>query len=373
MNRRLNGLFLGAALALGLTSAVSAQDENAKPGIFNQLAGPGGKVSFITKAHPDGSPASVKASTSPDGGFQRLEAKGRLTLESPQLYLECLQLVFNAAEETIHAQDQVRIRQEGIHSTSDAAIFQIQTGSAQLTGNPVVNYATEENQLHFEGMHTFQLDKDQDGGALMELRGPREIQIAIESKGDASGTSNPGDGFAGLGRTVHIVAAPRGAVEPDVTMSSPGEGQMGRFHATGSIRLKSETFDLRCDELTYDAAAEQVEALYNVYIKKQGIEADCGRMVYDLATGRITLTIDPDVRQQDPSGTLHIWNMDSFIIEQRPDGTIDTDIRGGPDDEPSMEFISAPEAPKEDSAADSPPAGPAEIDIEDPRTLPGRR
>ncbi|MCB2155176.1 hypothetical protein KQI84_09835 [bacterium] len=371
MTLRLKATILGAALSLGLAAVVPAQEASGSPGIFNQLAGPGGKVTFVTGPHPEsGEPASVKASTSPEGGFRQLEAHGELTLESPQLYLECLHLVFDAAAQTIFAQDRVVIRQEGVNASADEALFHIDTGSANLTGTPKVDYATEDNRLHFDGMQSFQLDKDEDGGALMMLRGPREISINIETKSGTTASGDPTEGFAGLGDTVQIYAAPRGTVEPEVSMASAGEGEMGRFHATGSIRLNSETFDLRCDELTYDAAAGEVEALYNVYIKKQGIEADCGRMLYDLATGKITLTVDPDIRQQDPSGTLHIWNMDSFIIEQRSDGTIDTDIRGGPDDEPRMEFISAPETKEDSAPTESTPSGPTEINLDDPGTLP---
>src|SRR5690606_4150947 len=100
-------------------------------------------------------------------------------------------------------------------------------------------------------------------------------------------------------------------------------GELGLFRGEGSVRLQTEEIDLRSDELIYNAIAQSLEATTNVFFKKETLEADCGRLDYDLEAGRIVLTVDPDVRQFDVDKVIRIWDNDWFIINLREGGGYD--------------------------------------------------
>src|SRR5688572_15280317 len=99
-------------------------------------------------------------------------------------------------------------------------------------------------------------------------------------------------GVAGCGGDGLIIWLWEGDKAPKVNASVRPDGELDIFRASGSVSVRSSTVDLRSDEFLYDAAANRVEALYNVYLKKGGIEADCGRMEYDVKSGTTRLTVN---------------------------------------------------------------------------------
>jgi len=81
-------------------------------------------------------------------------------------------------------------------------------------------------------------------------------------------------------------------------------------------------------------------------------------MLYDLNTDIITLLVNPVVRQASAKGLTVIRDMDSFIIERQPDGSITTDIVGGSS---RIDIVSGDE--QKPATASNGPTGPVEIDL----------
>jgi hypothetical protein len=373
MSPLLHSAALAAALSLVCAGSLHANDAAAQSGLFSRLAGPGEKVVFKTDKHPEGKDSGVRLIGAPGGGFAGMEAVGAITLESPSLNLECLRLVFREEDPVLRAFERVAIRQPGVDATSASLEYNMDTGSAVLIGEPDVRQTTDANRTHFAGMETFVIDQQESGGFEVNLSGPRPITIDIKPVGPveapADGAPSAG-GFAGLGNTVFIQVLPRGDVQPVVNSRTTDTGDIAHFSAIGSIRLKSESFDLRCDELLFDGEKQLVEALYNVYLKKGGIDADCGRMLYDLNTGRITLTVNPDVRQKSGSGALRVWDVDYFAIDQLADGTTNVDY-GSSDGQTKSEFINVEPTPEPEKTP-APGSEPVEIELQNPRVVPRR-
>lgn len=285
----------------------------------------------------DGREPTMDFSLAPDGSFDSFTAVGGpVELKTDEYDLSAGRLVYDAAGELLEATGNVVIRQQGLEATSGQATFNLATGGVVLRGNPDVRQLTGENTAHFAGMEIFNLRRSANGSMEVVLTGKEAIRIDIESKGQ------PGSGSAGnltsLGETIQITTSPRRDFSPRVTAQLGPEGDLSEFRAQGSVNLQSPSVRMVCEELIYDG--RRVEALRNVYIKRDAIEADCGRMLYDLSTGNIDLTIQPDVRQRQPNRVARLYGMEVFEIRPRPDGGTDTQVRGGV---PQIQYLPLPE------------------------------
>ena len=90
-------------------------------------------------------------------------------------------------------------------------------------------------------------------------------------------------------------------------------------------------------------------------------------MTYDLNTDIITLTVNPVVRQATPTGRTTISKIDSFIIRRQPDGSVFTEMLGGPDGSPDIFYEQAAE-PAPDRGAKASNAA-IEIVLDDPKAV----
>jgi len=357
---------LAAAGLLAIAGGAQAQG-----GVFDKLAGPGEKVSFKTDKHPNGDRASVRMSMADSGDVGELVAEGALTLDSPKIFLQSLYLRFAGDANTLTAKEDVRIRQENMNATCGEMIYDLGTGDVTLKGNPDVTQTSGNSKNHFSGMDEFTVATADGGGTAVRMAGEKEVRMVVTpvtaapANGAGSGAKS---GLSGFGDNIDLKVSPREGVSPKVNSTLDGAGEIRYFRASGSVRLKSDTVDLRCDELSIDGPARQMEALYNVYLKKDGIEADCGRMVYDLDTGRVVLTVDPDVRQRTATNIVHIWDIDTFVMEPRPNGGYDISY-DNPDGPSSTEIISLPPAPSGGGGNEAPNA-PVEINPDNPPALP---
>ena len=407
----MNRLRAGALLLLltgGHLAPLPAQQAtgSSEAGFFSGLAGPGGSVRFEYDAAPDGTPARVRISQTPTGDFGGLVATGTLLLETDEFRLLSQTLDYTPLDDLMVATGDVDIVRADVEATAQELRYTISNGDIALRGEPDVLQKTEGQNTRFQGMDLFTIRTQESGERTLDLEGDAPITIDMDNAPEPAPGAEPAppaegqpQGFAAFGDKVTIVTSPRtgdGApIPPRVESRVNAEGALDFFRARGSVRLKSELLDLRADELLYEPERQIVEAIGHVFLRRDGIEADCGRMLYDLSSGQITLTINPVVSQFGQSSVTTVSDIDYFIIVQRPDGGADveygsstgpgrTEIRNlGPGETPGGVILPPPPQPKptpapaeegaegaEPVAAVPPPPSAIEIDTQNPSQLP---
>jgi lipopolysaccharide export system protein LptA len=350
-------------LLLGGGLLLNASRGTAQESFLNAFVGPGEKMILRSDPRPDGTIGTLNAITNPDGSFNRFEGEGLIVMESPKLNLKCEKMVYDGASGILTAKGNVQIAQEGIDATCADLNYDTATGEIRLQGTPVVKQKTEKNTATFDGMDTFVIKKLENGSSEIQMAGGNDILCAmepLEAPVAADGTTPtptatpaegaaaaPADtGFAGLGNNVKInTKAKDDQNPPSVFVNTTTEGAFEMLRAYGLVELESDTMNLRAESLEYDGVKDMVEALYNVYIKQQEVEANCGRMEYEVAKEKIVLTVNPEVRQTKPDGVLNITQMDSFVMQKNADGTTSTQAFGGPDGSPKYEYEAIPVKP----------------------------
>jgi lipopolysaccharide export system protein LptA len=329
-------LLVFALLALGGPSRAGAQpsgagDPAAQSSFLGQLAGTGGSVSFRTGRFPNGEPGWFHLGTDEAAGRQVFEARGRIELITPDLNLRCRHLSFLMDTGVLLAREEVDLKTSEIEATCQAFDYDRERGTLHMSGTPKVLQRAGTSTTSFDGMEVFALERTEAEEQVVRLTGPRPITILLSGAETAEGEepsdeAEPASGLAKLGSNLRIEVSPRGETDPRVRSTIDPEGELSEFTAAGSILMVSEDFQIRCDEMTYVAAEQRFVASGDVYFKQQSVEADSGHLVYELDTGRVTLTVNPDIRRFEPGGVTHITEYDIFIIEPRADGQ--PDLRG---------------------------------------------
>jgi len=369
--RHTAAILAAAALVLccGAGNALAQQDARKGGGLFDSLAGPnGGSVRFKTAQGPDGKPAVVHAKTAESGEFAGLEAKGQLSLTTPQFKLECENLTFDGPTQKMTAWGNVKIDQEGVRASGGRLTYDSATREIRILENPDVVQSTEENTTHFTGMDEFIIITNEDGSSEVRLTGDQPIQMETISKEPSDSAppksdANAPGGMAALGKNVKILVSPLGNVRPTIS-TSIADSALDTFRAAGSVRVETDDFSLRADKLEFEGKTQLMTARSNVFLKQGEIDSDCGRMEYNLNTDVITLTVNPVVRQASPSGRTIIQQLDSFIIRRQPDGTVYTEMVGGPDGSPDIFYEQA--APPTPPSSPKASTDPIEIILDDP-------
>jgi lipopolysaccharide export system protein LptA len=343
-----------------LASPLAADQGRMMNDLQSKLAGPDERLRLSTAPHPDGTPSFVEMVMDPETGTERQQARGLITMrifppgetEMPRLTLISYALDFVPERGVIEAAGDVIFRQEGIDATAQEMTYQVDEGYIEMRGEPIVNQRTGKRNARFEGMEVFVVKTLEDGGRDVEMRGPDEVHILMtpidEELDDlivvpaaTDGTESTADSqpMVGLGDEIDIRVAPRGDLHPKVDADILPTGELGLFRGEGSVRLRTDQIDLRSDELVYDSVGQTLQATTNVYFRKGPIEADSGRLDYDLQAGRILLTVNPDVRQFDDQKVIRIWDNDWFVINLREGGGYDVSY-GATTSEGQMEIMS---------------------------------
>jgi len=344
----------------------------AQTALLQGLSGSGGKVTLLWGDFPDGTKGTFRASPTPEGGIS-LTIKATIELKTPDFQLNSEYLFFDDSKKTLLAEKKVVVRQTGLLAKADKLTFDVAKSEIRLTGSPSVEQTTDTMRMTSSGMDEIVILRLPNGAADITFTGGKEVIFQAEpitspavppptpgppgKGGEAS--ANP---FGSLSRRLRIIARERGAMPPSMFIRSAGGG-LEFFRATGSVFVETEDFNLRADQLEYDGIAESLEALYNVYLKQADMEADCGRMQYDLRRDKIILSVNPEVRRRDANGLTVSTNMDSFLIQRNKVGPPTTDAIPLAGSNASIEFI--PNAPAVNAAPPQKPAEPREINISD--------
>ncbi|MDX2176887.1 MAG: LptA/OstA family protein [Candidatus Sumerlaeia bacterium] len=365
--RRWTAIPLAAAAALALSASAALAQGAAQGNFLEALAGPDGNVSFVANRTPDGKAGAVRMKTKEDGAFERMEAEGALELKTPQFALLCRNLVFDGAANRLEAWGDVRIDQQGLRATCGRMVYDVATKEILLSETPRVEQDSEGSKLVFEGMDRFRIVTREDGSNEVQIDGGAE-QIRIEFNQTGSGGSATGGaaGLGAMGDTVRIAVSPRGDT-PGKVLTTVRQSQLHTFNALGSVRVQTDTFDLRSDQLAFDNSRQRLEALSNVFLKQEDIDADCSRMEYALDTDVITLTGNPVVRKSSPEGRTLIRQLERFVIRRNPNGTVTTDMAAPPGLSPDINFQQPADGPVRNG--DAPTTAPLEIRLDDPSAV----
>lgn len=361
---KINASVKSAAVVFGImigTTAMAPAQE-----IFEKLAAPGEKVELWTEAPEGGGEHYLRFLNNADGSINRFLGHGRVILRSPKLNLEADELVYEAAMGVLTATGRVQINRPGVKASSGKMVYDLDTQEIVLTEESEVFQETETNRTHFVGMEQFTLVQNEDGSTEVRLTGGEQIQCemlplegAVQAESTPEGqqpdaTKKESSGLGALGDNVRIISRPTNDKQASILVNTTTTGLFDLLRAEGSVVMRSDEMDLRANLLEYDAGADMVEALYNVYIKQGNIEADCGRMVYNLETDQITLSVSPIVREKRENAIMVASEMDAFIIERYPDGTSSTEFVGGPEGQPNISWESLPPALESNTANPEP-------------------
>lgn len=110
--------------------------------------------------------------------------------------------------------------------------------------------------------------------------------------------------------------------------STMGEqsGQLESMRMRGGVDIKSEQMDLQCDELDIDMEKQKMIAKGKLVRFVQGeVEGICGRLEYDIETGKTVLTGSPKpmIVQKDASGRITETSANTITIIQGENGRRD--------------------------------------------------
>jgi len=297
---------LVAAALLAAPILAPAQDDEkesalAQRNFMKTLAGESGKpVVFETDFNPDGRRSYVRMSQDDATGQPLFIASGQLKLESERLNLKCYDLAYRAADGILTAEGGVEVGSEGMDAKCDSLLYNLETGEVTLDGTDFVSQKTPENEVHFDGMKRFLVTQARDGGKNVRLEGTDAIVVAINSLAEAA--TGSAEGLSALGKEVRIETKPYGSQPPAVGASLTPESDLQSFNAKGNVRMVSDTFTVLAEELAYDAKAGIFQATGKVYMENDRVKAECGKMTYETATGKVTLGILPLVEVIDEDG-----------------------------------------------------------------------
>lgn len=353
---------LAAVLAAALVHAAPAEEVQTS-GAFDKLVGPGGSAALTVDPYPDGTQGGVKA-VSKEGAFQKLDAKGSVRLKTDTLDLRATNLEMDVQKQILIATGNVSIDQQGMQATCERLEYRIEERQILMTGNPAITQQTESGSMKSSGMEELIILIGEDGSTAARMeRG--KIRIEMEQKEPAGGaTPTPAagaparGGMSSLGRSTRIDVNPRGDQHPTITLTSSG-ADLDQFRALGSVRVKTDEFDLRADQLEFSSAANTMTALHNVFLRQQGIEADCGRLLYDLNQAVITLSVNPVVRQDGDGGRTTVSRTEQIVLRKGTEGETLAEFEGTP------KFDFQPSAKPAVARQDKPSTGPVEIILDD--------
>lgn len=310
--------------------------------LFSALVGPGETMRLSVGVFPDGTGGTMLNVLDDNGELVRLEIPGLVKLRTPRIHLDCEYLLYVPADETLLARGNVLVEQEGVRATGQELVYNLETGVVVVTGSPEVEQQSEESSAEFTGMEVLRIDPGTEGRTQVLMSGGERIVGTMSETRPATGEEGAapeGVGMGGLGDDLRITTRPKGNVEPVVRLNLGEEGAFELFRAEGNVLLESTRMNLRADQFEYSGTEQRVEALYNVFIRQERVTAEAGRMVYDLVEDVITLSVDPQIREERPGGTVaRIYDIASYVIRRNPDGTTTTRSEAYPNRESQMVF-----------------------------------
>lgn len=359
MKNRILPRLLGAALLA--TALAAASPAAAESSFFNALVEPGERLQLAVGVLDDGTGGTMRNIIDENGDLVRLEIPGKVRLRSPRLNLDCEYLLYEPERELLEAKGNVVIIREDVTAKGQHLLYNIETGEAVLTGAPEVEQRSPENNTNFHGMENLDISPGEDGRMRVTMTGGEAIHgTVLPGTGTPEGgtATSTGSGMSGLGDNLNITTRRKGTADPLVLLSMGAEGAFELFRAEGAVYLESDRLNMRSDELEFSGPEQRIEALYNVFIRQDGVTADCGRMVYDLVKDEITLSVDPEIREERSAGTVaRIFDIASYVIQRNPDGSTSTQSFPDPNKESQMVFESAEQeagAENETSGSDEP-------------------
>lgn len=329
-------LFVAAVFSLCGASVLSAQapnsaapidpavQANVSRSLARSLSEKTGRVVFKSGYFPDGSNPSTFIGVDEASGDRIIKAAGELEIESDRLNLKMEDLLFNTTSGQLVAKTDVEVDTEGIEAWSDELIYATESKGITLSylpnayaantarvAKPAVLLDSPDKKMTFNRMDQFQVVPDA-AGRTIYVNGSQLIEITMDEK--AASAADAGS-ISKLGNSLKITVSSRDGQAASTTAQLLETGGVSSLRMLGSIRLLSDEFNIRADEMIYNAQNNTFEAIGNVYITQESFEADCGQMVYDLLTGKIRLSSNPYVVYLDEKDKVELKNFDVIVIE----------------------------------------------------------
>lgn len=131
---------------------------------------------------------------------------------------------------------------------------------------------------------------------------------------------------------------------------NPETGEMKKMHIQGNVDIKSELMNLDCDDLLIDMESQVMNATGKIVrFVQEGIKGDCGKLTYNIETGKIVLegTPKPFILQENANGSITRTTAKIITMTESGKGrsvNLEGDIE--------VEVVPAPASKKEVSAND---------------------
>ncbi|MCC5875405.1 MAG: hypothetical protein JJU11_04205 [Candidatus Sumerlaeia bacterium] len=341
---RTSALAILSTIALvGIPALSPAQD--GQEALFNALVEPGETMRLSVGVFPDGTGGTMRNLLDSEGNLMRLEIPGLVRLRTPRIDLDCEYLLFEPESNQLVARGNVLVTQEQVRATGQELVYNLETGAVVVTGAPEVLQQSEESSAEFTGMETLRINPGEEGRMQVLMTGGERIVGLMSGMaangGDTTTGSAPSGGMSGLGDDVRITTRPKGSEPAHVLLNMAEQGEFELFRAEGNVLLESTQMNLRSDQFEYNGIDQSIEALYNVFIRQDRVTAEAGRMVYDLVKDEITLTVDPEIREERGPGTVaRIFDIASYVITRNPDGSVTTESFAYPNKDSQMVYES---------------------------------
>ncbi|MGF1572573.1 MAG: hypothetical protein ACFCU1_05825 [Sumerlaeia bacterium] len=282
-----------------------------------------GRVMFKTDFFADGRNPSTFIGVDEQTQDRLIRSTGELEIQSDRLNLKMEDLLFNTTTGQLIAKQDVEVETQGIEAWSDELVYATETQAITLTylpnsfstnsiraNKPAVLLDSPEKRMTFNRMDQFQVVPESVGKTIY-VNGRDLIEITMDEKSAAEASSS----ISRLGTSLNITVSSREGQAASTTAQMLESGDVSNLRMVGSIRLLSNEFNIRADEMIYNAQNNTFEAIGNVYITQETFEADCGQMVYDLLTGKIRLSSNPYVMYLNEMDKVEMMDYDVIDIE----------------------------------------------------------
>jgi len=138
---------------------------------------------------------------------------------------------------------------------------------------------------------------------------------------ESAGMSSLPFDLGALGSNVKWSVAPlRGEQDTSSFLFDPVAKTLVEILLNGLVHIETENAKVDCEAFSYNGTDKRMTARYNVVLDYSfyDLKANCGQLVYDLATDEITLSVNPEVNWR---GSW-IRDRNAIIIKRFPNGLI---------------------------------------------------
>lgn len=111
--------------------------------------------------------------------------------------------------------------------------------------------------------------------------------------------------------------------------SLDSQGNLTRLEIPGLVRLRTPRIDLDCEYLLFEPETSKLVARGNVLVTQEQVRATGQELVYNLETGVVEVTGEPEVLQQSEGSSAEFVGMEILRIDPGEEGRMQVTMTGG--------------------------------------------